>query len=146
MARISFAVVRKTLYQTYYDFRDGAKIKRQNRLKGKLQNTTVNLPSYIFSAHALIHLASFFIHFVELLPIVWIGKGWHCFYVPFLGNWNKRITKVWKENTDICGKYSKWLRHEIKFENRVKNKNSFFMKQNISFLFQTKIYIFLFLE
>ena len=33
MARISFVVVRKTLYQKYYDFRDGAKIKRQNRLK-----------------------------------------------------------------------------------------------------------------
>ena len=35
MARISFAVVEKTLYQTkaYEDFRDGAKIKRQNCLK-----------------------------------------------------------------------------------------------------------------
>ena len=27
------------------------------------------------------------------------------------------------------------LRYEIKFENRVKDKNKFFMKRNISFLF-----------
>ena len=35
MTRIYFVVVGKTLYQTkaYQHFRDGAKIKRQNRLK-----------------------------------------------------------------------------------------------------------------
>ena len=34
------------------------------------------------------------------------------------------------------------LRYEIKFENRVKDKNNFFIKRNIAFvfLFQTKIY------
>ena len=43
--------------------------------QNKLQNTTINFPSYIFRIHALILLASFFIHIVvELLPIVWIGK------------------------------------------------------------------------
>ena len=36
--------------------------------------------------------------------------------------------------------------HVIKFEIFEKNKNNFFIKQNISFLFKTKIYIFLFLE
>ena len=35
------------------------------------------------------------------------------------------------------------LRYEIKFENRVKDKNNFFIKQNIAFLFQTKIYFIL---
>ena len=35
-----------------------------------------------------------------------------------------------------------YLRYEIKFENRVKDKNNFFIKRNIAFafLFQTKIY------
>ena len=37
------------------------------------------------------------------------------------------------------------LHYEIKFENRVKDKNSFFIKRNISFQFETKIH-FLFLE
>ena len=32
------------------------------------------------------------------------------------------------------------LRYEIKFENCVKDKNNFFIKRNISFLFKTKIY------
>ena len=35
------------------------------------------------------------------------------------------------------------LRYEIKFENRVKDKNKFFIKQNIAFLFQAKIYFIL---
>ena len=35
------------------------------------------------------------------------------------------------------------LRFEIKFENCVKNKNDFFIKRNISFLFKTKIYLIL---
>ena len=35
------------------------------------------------------------------------------------------------------------LRYEIKFENRVKDKNNFFIKQNIAFLFQAKIYFIL---
>ena len=34
------------------------------------------------------------------------------------------------------------LHHEIKFENSSKNTSNFFIKQNISFLFQSKIYIF----
>ena len=35
------------------------------------------------------------------------------------------------------------LRFEIKFENCVKDKNNFFIKWNISFLFKTKIYLIL---
>ena len=35
------------------------------------------------------------------------------------------------------------LRYEIKFENCVKDKNSFFNKRNIAFLFETKIYFIL---
>ena len=51
---------------------------------------TINLPSYIFTAHTLILLASFFMHFVV-------------------------------DNTvhDLC--------YEVKFENRVKDKNNFFI-------------------
>ena len=36
----------------------------------KLQNMTTNLPSYIFRAHTLILLASFFIHFVAKLLLI----------------------------------------------------------------------------
>ena len=51
----------------------------------------------------------FCIHFaVQYLSIVWIGKGLHFFYVLLLINWYKRTKKAWKENTDICGLYSKW--------------------------------------
>ena len=35
------------------------------------------------------------------------------------------------------------LRYEINFENNVKDKNNFFIKWNISFLFQTKTYFIL---
>ena len=35
------------------------------------------------------------------------------------------------------------LRYEIKFENCVKDKKNFFIKQNIAFLSWTKTYIFL---
>ena len=35
------------------------------------------------------------------------------------------------------------LRYEIKFENCVKDKNNFFIKWNISFLFKRKIYFIL---
>ena len=35
------------------------------------------------------------------------------------------------------------LRYEIKFENCVKDKNDFFIKRTIAFLFQTKIYFIL---
>ena len=60
---------------------------------------TINLPSYIFTAHTLILLASFFMHFV-------VDNKVH----------------------DLC--------YEVKFENHVKDKNNFFIKQNISFLNQ----------
>ena len=32
------------------------------------------------------------------------------------------------------------LHYEIKFENRVKDKNNFFVKRNIAYLFKTKVY------
>ena len=35
------------------------------------------------------------------------------------------------------------LRYEVKFENCVKDKNNFFIKQNIAFLSSTKIYFIL---
>ena len=37
----------------------------------------------------------------------------------------------------------KGLRYEIKFENRVKDKNNFLVKKNISFLFKINIYFIL---
>ena len=42
------------------------KLNTQNNL----QNTTIDLSSNTFRAHTLILLASFFIYFVELLPII----------------------------------------------------------------------------
>ena len=36
-----------------------------------------------------------------------------------------------------------YLHYEIKFENCVKDKNNFFIEQNIYFLFKTKIYFIL---
>ena len=35
------------------------------------------------------------------------------------------------------------LRYGMKFQNRVKDKNNFFIKRNISFFFKTKIYFIL---
>ena len=72
MARISFAVVGKMPCQTT-TLRFSRRCKNQTAKSSqkKLQNMTINLPSYIFRAHTLILLTSFFIHFVvELLPIV----------------------------------------------------------------------------
>ena len=94
--------------------------------KKKLLNKTISFTSYIFSTHTLIPLGLFFIHFADFFPLVSIGKGYYSFYVPFLANWYERITKVRKEKVSD-------LRYAVKFENRVKNKNNFFMKQNIFF-------------
>ena len=50
--------------------------------------------------------------------------------------------KLWiKRKTPVNSKKINDLRHEIKFENRVKNKNNFFIKPNISF-FLTKIFFY----
>ena len=73
MVRISFVVVGKTLYRVQY-IKIFETVQNSNNkiVQKKLQNITINLPSYIFSVHNVILLASFFIHFVaELLPVVW---------------------------------------------------------------------------
>ena len=50
--------------------------------------------------------------------------------------YEKRMqTSVDNTVNDLC--------YEIKFENRVKVKNNFFIKRNIAFLFQTKYILFL---
>ena len=58
----------------------------------------------------------------------------------FFRNLYKRTIKVRKENTDIHKSYTNDLCYEIKFGNHVKNKNNFFIKQNLFFF--GKIYIF----
>ena len=44
-------------------------------------------------------------------------------FIDLSRNRYKRPTKIWKENTVYD------LRYEIKFENHVKDKNNFFIKQ-----------------
>ena len=52
--------------------------------------------------------------------------------------------KLWiKRKTPVNSKKINDLRHEIKSENRVKNKNNFFIKPNISFFFNKNIFLFL---
>ena len=80
----------------------------------KLQYTTINLPGYIFRVCALILLASFFIHFVDIRE---------------QKRYEKRI-QISVDNTVND------LRYEIKLEIRIiKDKNNIFIKQNIAFLF-----------
>ena len=64
-------VIGETLYQTTAYCANEVVILSQR----KLQSKTVNLPSYIFSALTLIPQTSFFIHFIELLPLVFIEKS-----------------------------------------------------------------------
>ena len=76
MARISFAVVGKTLSDySILRFLRRSKNQMVKLSKKKLQNKTINFTSYIFSTHTPIPLGFFFIHFVDFLPLVSIGKG-----------------------------------------------------------------------
>ena len=73
MTGISFVVVRKMLYQTKSILGFSRRCMNQTtRLsEKKVDNATINLPSYTFRVHTLIRVASFFINFVvELLPVV----------------------------------------------------------------------------
>ena len=76
------------------------------------------------------------------MPIVWIGKGYHCVYVPFLRDWYKRTKKYEMRTQTSVDNTVNDLHYEIKFENCVKDKNNF-IKQNIAFLSWTKIYFIL---
>ena len=129
-------VVGKTLYQTkaYKDFQDSAKIIRQNRLKRSFRILLLICP-VTYSGSILWYSRLFFIHFVvEYLPIVSIGKGSYCFYVSLLRNWYKRIKYENRIQTSVDNTVND-LQYEIKVENRVKDKNNFFIKRNIAFLF-----------
>ena len=123
MATISFVVVEETLYQTKAILRFLSCCKNQTTKlsQKKLQNMTVNLPSYIFRVHTLILLASFFIHFVaELLPIVWRADMVSMF--SFLET-DIRQQKKYKQRiqTSVDNTVSD-LRYKIKLENCGKDK------------------------
>ena len=106
----------------------------------KLQNTTINLPSYIFRVHTLTLLAPFFIYFVvELLPIVWIERVNIVSMFRFLETDIREQKKYEKRIQTSVDNTVNDLRYEIKFENCVRDKNNFFIKHNIAFLSWTKI-------
>ena len=91
----------------------------------KVQNTTINLSSYMFRVHSLILLASFL--FVLLLNFRHLYKQRRAnilFMFRFLETdirEQKSITREYRylDNT------VKDLRYEIKFENRGRDKNNF---------------------
>ena len=64
------------LHQTtvYYEILRWCKNLTVKLSQKKLQNKTINLPSYIFNAHTLILQATFFIHLIKCLPLVLIVK------------------------------------------------------------------------
>ena len=76
IATISFVVLGKRLSEnSVLRFLRQCKNQTAKLSKKKLQNKTINLPSYIFIVHTLIPQTSFFIHFIELSPLVLIEKG-----------------------------------------------------------------------
>ena len=108
MARISFVVVGKTLYQTtVYILRSLRRCKNQTvkSSQNKLQNKTINLLSYIFSTHTHI-----------LYPWVSILSISH-----FLETNIREQQKYEKRTQKYVDNTVNGLRHEIKFEIRVKN-------------------------
>ena len=145
--RISFVVVGKMLYQTkaYEDFWGGAKIKQQNCLKRSSRIWLLIFPvtysrSILWYSWLLFSFILWLLQKFKLLPIVWIVKGWHCFYVPFLRDWYKRTEKYEMRTETSMDNTVNDMRYEIKFENSVKDKNNFFIKQSTAFLSWTKIY------
>ena len=68
-----------------------------NLSQKKLQNKIINLPSYIFNAHTMIPQTSFFIHFIEFLPLVLI-LSMPCVLEP-----GKREQQKYEKRKDICG-------------------------------------------
>ena len=133
MVKIYFVVVPKTLYWLkHIKIFETVKKSNDKIVQKKFQNMTINLLRYILRVHTLIFLASFFIHFVvELLQILWIGKGWHCFYVSLLRRWYKWTKKEYRHlriiQYKVCVKKS-----SLKI---VWKTNNFFIKRNIAFLF-----------
>ena len=90
MARTSFAVVGKTFYQitASYDFRGGAKIK-SCRIR-------LLISPVIYSATTLRYPIGFsFIHFVDFLPLVPIGKG---YYFSFYTSTYLRLLSLHMQN------------------------------------------------
>ena len=96
----------------------------------KLQNTTINLPSYLFRVHTLIALASFFIHFVVVVnfwQLYEYGKVNIVSMFQFIET-DLREKKKYEMRTETSVDNAvNDLRHEIKFEKGVKDKNNFFI-------------------
>ena len=103
------------------------------------------MPSYIFRVHTLTLLASIFIHFVVVnfcqlyeQEKVNIVSMFH-----FLETDIREQKKYEMRTQTSVDNTVNDLRYEVKFENCVKDKNNFFIKQNIAFLSSTKIYFIL---
>ena len=103
----------------------------------KLQNTTINFPSYILRVHTLILLASF----LRLLTFAnCISRERLTLFLFHFLEIDIREQKKYEMRTQTSVDNTvNDLRYEIKFENCVKDKNNFFIKRNIAFLSWTKI-------
>ena len=93
----------------------------------KLQHKTINLPSYIISTYTLIPQISILIHFVE--PSTGIDREGliNILSLPRFSETEIREQQKYKKRiqTSVDNTADDQL-HEIKFENRVKNKKTFF--------------------
>ena len=137
MARIYFVVVRKMVYQTYYDFRVRAKPNVKTVSK-EAQNTTINLPSYIFKAHSLIHLAHFSFILFNFCQLFEKGRVGIVSMFRFLETDIKDQQKYEKIIQTSLDNVVNDLSYEIKFQNCAKNKNKIFLRERFSFFFFKK--------
>ena len=105
----------------------------------KLQNTIINLPSYIFRVRTLILLGYFlFILFLDFLQLYEWGRVNIVSMFRFLETGireQKRYQKRIQASVDNIIQYVNDLHYEIKIENCMKDKNNPFIKQTIAFLF-----------
>ena len=96
----------------------------------KLQNTTIDLSSYIFRVHTLILLASFFIHFVviHLLFILFCQlHGQEKINIVSMFHF-KRTKKYEMRTQTYVDNIVNDMHYEVKLENCVRDKNNFFIK------------------
>ena len=135
--RISIMAVGKTLYQTtaYYDFQDGAKTKWWNCLK---KSCRIRLLIFPVAYSGLILWYPYFIFSFILLDFGHLykwGKVSILSMFRFLET-NIREQQMYEKRIQASLKNTvNNLCYEIKFDIRMKDKNTFFIEQNISFLF-----------
>ena len=137
MARTSFVVVGKTLCQTkaYYDFWDGAKIKPQIRLRRSSRIQLLICPvTYLGPILWYSWLLFSFIFLLNFCQLYELGKFNIVSMFRLLETDTREQKHMKIEYRHLWINTGNDLCYEINFENRVKDKNNFFIKWNISFL------------